>query len=460
MMPALQDQQYSTELAARMSRLPITPVHRRAIVAVGVGLFFDIYEIFLAGTISSVLVKEFKLSEAALPFILASTFIGMFAGAMVLGRLADKIGRRRAFLFNIGLYSVASVLGAFAPGPVFLMVVRFIAGIGVGAEYPLGDTYLSDLLPAKDRGRVSTWAYTISFLGVPVVGFLALLLAPHALLGIAGWRWIFVLGGIGGVIVMLLRRRLPESPRWLASQGRTAEAEQVVVAFEQQAGLAGRPLDGAETGVESVAPLPLRTLRRMPYLKRLIMLVIFQLLQGFGYYGFGTLAGTVLVARGYTITQSLLYSALTFIGYPIGSLISTPIIARVERKFVIIGSAAAMIVFGLGFAVSGSAALIVALGFLTTVASNVFSNGFHIYQAEIFPTSLRSTAVGATYSLSRLMSGIQSFILIPILHAAGAPMMFAVVGALMIVLIINIAVLGPRTAGRGVEEINPLPTTG
>lgn len=125
----------------------------------------------------------------------------------------------------------------------------------------------------------------------------------------------------------------------------------------------------------------------------------------------------------------------------------------------IIGSAVAIIIFGLGFAVSGSVALIVALGFLTTVASNVFSNGFHIYQAEIFPTSLRSTAVGATYSLSRLMSGVQSFILIPILHAAGAPMMFAVVGALMLTLIVNIAVLGPRTAGRGVEEINPLPTS-
>ena len=459
-MPALPDQQLSTELAARMSRLPITPVHRRAVAAVGVGLFFDIYEIFLAGTISSVLVAQFNLSKAALPYILGSTFIGMFAGAVVLGRLADKIGRRRAFLFNIALYSVASVVGAFAPGPVFLMIARFVAGVGIGAEYPLGDTYLSDLLPAKDRGRVATWAYTISFLGVPVVGFLALWLAPHAPLGIAGWRWIFVLGGIGGVIVMLLRRGLPESPRWLASQGRMAEAEQVVVDFEREAGLEGRALDGTESGIESVAPLPLRTLGRQPYLKRMIMLVVFQLLQGFGYYGFGTLAGTVLVARGYTVTQSLLYIALTYLGYPIGSLISTPIIARLERKFVIIGSAVVMIIFGLGFAISGTPVLIVAFGFLTTVASNVFSNGFHIYQAEIFPTSLRSTAVGSTYSLSRLMSGLQSFILIPILDAAGAPTMFSVVGVLMLILVLNIAVLGPRTAGRGVEEINPLPAAG
>lgn len=458
-MPALQDQQFATQLAARMSRLPMTPTHRRAVLAVGIGLFFDIYEIFLASTISAVLAEQFHLSKGALPFILGSTFVGMFFGAVVLGRLADRIGRRRAFLFNITLYSVATIVGAFAPSAAFLMVARFFAGAGVGAEHPLGDTYLSDLLPAKDRGRVSTWAYTLSFLGVPAVGFLAYGLTPHAPLGIDGWRWILILGAIGGVLVMWLRRGLPESPRWLASQGRTAEAEQVVTDLERQAGLDQTPLTASElsTVAESAAPLPLGTLGRQPYLKRLIMMIVFQLLQGFGYYGFGTLASTVLVSRGYSVTDSLLYTALTFLGYPIGSLISTPIIARLERKFVIMGSAAVMIIFGLGFALSATPVLIVGLGFLTTVASNVFSNSYHIYQAEIFPTSLRSTAVGATYSLSRLMSGLQAFILIPVLTSGGAPAMFSLVGVIMLVVIGIVAVLGPRTSGRAVEDINPLP---
>lgn len=451
------DQRTSTQLAARLSRLPITRTHRRAIVAVGIGLFFDIYEIFVAGTIAAVLVKDFGLSKAALPFILGSTFIGMFAGALVLGRLADRFGRKRSFLFNIGLYSVATVIAAFAPGPVFLMVSRFVAGIGVGAEYPLGDTYLSDLLPARHRGRVATWAYTISFLGVPVVGFLALLLAPHAPLGIEGWRWIMALGGVGGIIVLILRRRLPESPRWLASQGRLDEADAVVSAIEQEAG----PLPPVEldhqVAAESDTPLPLRTLSRPPYGRRMIMLVIFQLLQGFGYYGFGTLAATVLTSQGYTITESLLYTSLTYLGYPIGSLISTPIIARLERKYVIIASAVTMAAFGIGFAVAGSPVLIVIFGFCITVSSNVFSNSFHIYQAEIFPTSLRSTAVGSTYSLSRLMSGVQGFILLPVLAAAGAGAMYSIVGVAMIILVVNVAALGPRTAGRGVEEINPIP---
>lgn len=111
----MRDQTSATLLAARLSRLPITRTHRRAIVAVGIGLFFDIYEIFLGGTIAAVLVKQYGLDKAALPLILGSTFLGMFAGAMVLGRLADRFGRKRSFLFNIGLYSVATVVGAFAP---------------------------------------------------------------------------------------------------------------------------------------------------------------------------------------------------------------------------------------------------------------------------------------------------------------------------------------------------------
>lgn len=337
------------------------------------------------------------------------------------------------------------------------MISRFVAGIGVGAEYPLGDTYLSDLLPARHRGRVATWAYTISFLGVPVVGFLALLITPHAPWGIDGWRWVMALGGVGGVIVLLLRRRLPESPRWLASQGRLGEADAVVTALEQEAGAPPAVTEDEAGAAESDTPLPLRTLSRPPYRRRMIMLVIFQLLQGFGYYGFGTLAATVLTEQGYTVTESLLYTALTYLGYPLGSLISTPIIARLERKYVIVAAAAAMAVFGIGFALSGTPVLIVIFGFLVTVCSNVFSNSFHIYQAEIFPTSLRSTAVGSTYSLSRLMSGLQGFILLPVLAASGAGAMYAIVGLAMTILIADVLVLGPRTAGRAVEEINPIP---
>ncbi len=219
-------------VAARLSRLPITTTHRRAVTAVGLGLFFEFYEVFLAGVLSGVLVNEFHLTKAELPAVLASTFVGMFLGALLLGRVADRFGRRGAFLLNLGLYSAFSLVGAFSVNALMFMATRFVAGIGLGAEPPLADTYLTDLLPSKRRGRFIAWAYTLAFLGVPVVGFLGHGIAQIEVLGIAGWRWMFVLGALGSLVVFLMRRGLPESPRWLESAGRHAEAQQIVADLE------------------------------------------------------------------------------------------------------------------------------------------------------------------------------------------------------------------------------------
>ena len=147
------------------------------------------------------------------------------------------------------------------------------------------------------------------------------------------------------------------------------------------------------------------------------MLAVFHLFQSFGYYGFGTLAALVLVSRGYDVTSSLLFTALSFIGYPVGSALAIPLLKLFERKFLLMGTIGALAAFGLLFATVHNTALIVVFGFMTTLTSNVFSNVYHVYQAEIFPTDVRATAVGWTYSLSRLSSGALPFILIPVLDS-------------------------------------------
>jgi MFS transporter, putative metabolite:H+ symporter len=441
-------------LATRMDQLPITRTHRRATAAVGLGLFFEFYEVFLAGVLSSVLVKEFHLSKAMLPPLLASTFLGMFLGALLLGRFADRFGRRGAFLLNLACYSAFSLLGAFSPNAVMLLVTRFFAGIGLGAEPPLADTYLTDLLPARRRGQFIALAYTTAFFGVPVVGFLARGLTEAEILGISGWRWMFVLGALGGLVVFALRRGLPESPRWLHSVGRTDEAERVVAAFEHEARAAGHDLEPAEPA----APEPLgadpRALLKPPYARRTGMMVVFHLLQTFGYYGFGTLVPIVLTAKGYPVSQSLLFSAVTYLGYPLGSALSVPIVERIERKFLVIGAGLAMAAFGLCFGYAGSMAIVVTFGFLYTATSNIFSNAFHIYQAEIFPTALRSTASSGTYSLSRLATAAMPFVLVPLLDHAGPNWMFLTVALAMGIVAVDVAAFGPRTTGRTLETVN------
>ncbi|MFC4949577.1 MFS transporter [Pseudonocardia sp. GCM10023141] len=438
------------EIAARLDRLPVTRLHRFFIAVVGVATFFDLYDLFLASTVSTVLTKEFHVGPDELKLVLASAFLGAFVGAVTLGRLADRIGRRRAFLLTLSLYSVFTLLGAFSTDVWMLVICRFIAGIGIGAELPLADAYLSDLLPARSRGRAIAWAYTVGFCGVPAAGFLARGLVGTAPLGFDGWRWLFVIGALGAAIVWLLRIGLPESPRWLAARGRIEEADAVVRRLE-----AAAPGPLAEPVAAPPEPGPGRAsaLLRPPWRRRAVMLYVFQAMQAFGYYGFGSLVPIVLAAKGFGLVTSLTFAALTFLGYPIGSALSIPIIERFERKWLIIGSAVGMAVFGLGFGFATSDVLIAVLGFCYTATSNVFSNAFHTYQGELFPTSLRATAAGSAYSLSRLATAAMPFVLIPVLDGAGAGAMFAVVAAAMAVLVVDVAVLGPRTTGRSLESI-------
>src|SRR5262245_64948890 len=125
----------------------------------------------------------------------------MFIGATLLGGLADRVGRRTAFLLNLAIYSAFTFIGAFSVNASMLIASRFLAGIGIGAELPLVDVYLSELLPARLRGRYTAWAYTLGFLGVPSAGFLGRMLLPRHPFALDGWRWLFIVGSRGAVIV-------------------------------------------------------------------------------------------------------------------------------------------------------------------------------------------------------------------------------------------------------------------
>lgn len=444
-------------IAHKFNHMGITRFHQKVTAVVGIGMFFDIFDIFLAGVLATVLAKQFHVSSAALPLIIGSGFLGMFLGSIFLSGLADKMGRRKAYLFNLSTYSLFTLLGAFSGNAAMLIVFRFLAGFGIGAELPLSDTYLSEILPAAQRGRYISWAYTLSFVAIPVVGFAARGLVPAHPLGLAGWRWLFIIGALGAVIVWFLRRSLPESPRWLELQGRHQEAEEIFKQFESS-GYVGvqSPVIQEETDLPADTKLPVRVLFGPIYIKRTLMLYVFQILQSVGYYGFGTLVPVVLATKGYTVTHTLLYTALSFIGYPVGSLLSLPIVERIDRKWLIVISAFFMGVFGMAFGFSGSPGMIVLFGFIYTLVSNVFSNALHIFQAEIFPTSVRATAAGSAYSLSRLASGALPFVLLPVLKQYGSGAMFGVVGIAMLILMIDVAAFGPKTTGRPLESVNEI----
>ncbi|MFH9422302.1 MFS transporter [Streptomyces sp. NPDC017529] len=441
---------------ARLDRLPPSRWHRRLTFTVGIGAFFDLYEIFLGGVLAAVLAERWHLDHTAKSWVIAAGFLGMFAGANVLSVLADRFGRRRMFLVNLGAYSLCSLLCAFAPNAEWLIALRFLAGLGLGAELVLVDTYLAEFLPRAVRGRYIAWAYTFGFLGVPVAAFVgARLVATRELFGVEGWRWLLVAGALGAAFIQLMRARLPESPRWLVVHGREEEAERIVADIEERvARETGETLPSVAVAVEvPQRRVPLGAMFRGDQGRRTVMWWIFQVLQTVGYYGFGALAPVVLTAKGHTVTASLGYAALSFCGYPLGSALSVPLIDRIERKTLIIAAALGMAVCGLAFGFAGAGWLIVGAGFALTVCSNVFSNAFHVYQTEIFPTGLRSSAIGIAYSLSRLTSVVLPFVALAVLDGLGPGAVFTGSAVLMVLLCLDVALLGPRSTGRSLERI-------
>ncbi|MGW7574806.1 MFS transporter [Streptomyces sp. NPDC054765] len=445
-----------TRAAARLDRLPPSRWHRRITLVVGIGAFFDLYEIFLGGVLAAVLAAQWHLGDTAKSWVIAAGFLGMFVGANVLSVLADRLGRRRMFLVNLGAYALFSLLCAFASDLPWLLVLRFLSGLGLGAELVLVDTYLAEFLPRAVRGRYIAHAYTLGFLGVPVAALLgARLVAAHQLLGIEGWRWLLVAGALGAAFIQLMRRQLPESPRWLTVQGRTEEAERIVAGLEErvarESGGSLPSVPEAETVPER--KVPLGEMFRGEQRRRTVMWWIFQVLQTVGYYGFGSLAPVVLTAKGHSVTESLLYAALGFCGYPIGSALSVPLIDRIERRTLIIASALGIAGCGTAFGFATATWAIITFGFLLTVCSNVFSNAFHVYQTEIFPTGLRSSAIGIAYSLSRLTSVVLPFVALSVLNDLGPAAVFLGSAGLMLLLCLDVALLGPRSTGRSLERI-------
>ncbi|AIA02708.1 MFS transporter [Streptomyces noursei] len=445
-----------TRVAARLDRLPPSRWHRKVTLLVGIGAFFDLYEIFLGGVLAAVLAEQWGLGPTAKSAVIAAGFLGMFVGANVLSVLADRLGRRRMFLVNLGGYAFFSLAAAAAPDLGWLLALRFLAGLGLGAELVLVDTYLAEFLPRAVRGRYLAHAYTLGFVGVPVAALLgARLVAGHPVLGVDGWRWLLVVGALGAAFIQLMRRHLPESPRWLSVHGRSEEADRIVTDIERRV--------VAETGISlpSVPDttdvperrVPLGAMFRGEQRRRTVMWWIFQVLQTVGYYGFGSLAPVVLAAKGYTVTDSLLYAALSYCGYPLGSALSVPLIDRIERRTLIVAAALGIAGCGLAFGFATATWAIVTFGVLLTVCSNVFSNAFHVYQTEIFPTGLRSSAIGIAYSLSRLTSVVLPFVALGVLADLGAPAVFAGSAVLMVLLCLDVVLLGPRSTGRSLERI-------
>ena len=451
-------------ISARLDRLPATRQVWTLVVLLSVGGCFELYDLLMTAYISPGLIREGIFAAGAKGFLglpdqaafASITFAGLFVGTILLGSIADRFGRRRIFTLSLLWYSAATLLMVTRSTRLGVDLWRFVAGIGIGVELVTIDTYIAELVPGRLRGRAFAVNQSVQFLCVPIAALLGWLLVPLDPFGVAGWRFVAGFAALAAIVVWFIRLRVPESPRWLAQHGRVGEADRIMSALEARVAAEARaplPPPAEPAGAAGEGRGGFAEIWRPPYRSRTIMMMVFNVCQAIGFYGFGNWVPALLAAQGAGFTKSLEYSFIIALASPVVPLLFLVFADRTERKWQIVAAACGTASFGMLFTLSTAPAWLVACGIGVTLSNNLLSYDFNAYQPELFPTRVRARAVGFVYSFSRLSTVFSSFMIDFCLQNFGAPVVFAFIAAAMLIVVISIAGFGPRTRGLALEAI-------
>ena len=455
---------FAGEVAARLDRLPLTAGLWRLVVLISLGGAFEFYDLLMTAYVAPGLVASGLFTAhpagffapSGIGFFVSTTFAGMWLGSVGFGFVADRMGRRTIFTLSLVWYSLATAAMAFQHSAVGIDLWRFIAAIGVGLEQVTIDTLLPELVPPPKRGRVFAVNQGIEFAAVPLVALLGWLLVPLHPYGFEGWRWVALIGASGALAAWWFRLAVPESPRWLALHCHDEAAEKILRRLESR----------AEQDLGQSLPPPVATVEppgdrgrfselfRPPYLKRTVVMSVFNAMQTIAFYGFGSWVPSLLIAKGIAVTTGLKYAFIIALANPIGPLLAFAIADRIERKWQIVAAGVITGICILLFARQENEALVILFGVLVTLANNWLSFTFHGYQAEQFPTRVRARAVGFVYSWSRVSAALAGLLIGFFLHQGGAMAVALFIGAAMTIMVLVIGLWGPKTLNRRLEEIS------
>jgi putative MFS transporter len=431
----------------RLDALAIGPFHRRLLGLIGAGMFFDAFDNYLAGGVLGALVHE-GISDIHLNALFISmSFAGLTIGAWTAGVLGDRFGRRFSYQFNLAIFGLASLAAALAPSMSWLIFFRFVMGVGLGAEIVVGYSTLSEFIPATSRGRYAAILNLITNSSLFLSSAASYILIPYA-----GWRWMFVIPGAGALVVWYLRKALPESPRWLSSVGREAEADAVTSAIESESVRVRDP--------STVAPLVedrgnLRELFARGQLSRTLVGITVICMSFSVMYAFVSWVPTFLVKQGFGVSHSLLLTSAMFAGGPAGSLISFAIADKIGRKWGLVVFSLLGALIGMMYPFVTNSWAIAAVGFGVTTCIYVTSAlGVACYVTELFPTRLRLRGVGLCNALGRLANVGVPYLVVMVYSMAGLLGVVSFMAMLFGVLVIVLVAFGIETRMRSLEEVH------
>jgi MFS family permease len=462
-----------TAVPARLDRLPWSRFHWMVLVGLGTVWILDGLEVTMVGAVAARLTEPdsgIALSAAGIGTAAGLYVAGSCLGALVFGQLTDRFGRRRLFLVTLGVYVAATTATAFAWTAWFFYLARFVTGTGIGGEYAAINSAVDELIPARVRGRVDLLVNGSYWLGSAAGSGLALLLLSRPVLAAdVGWRVSFGLGALLGLLILVVRRHVPESPRWLFLHGRAGEAERVVLGIEAAARAeTGRDLPEPAGWIEvrpraaaGTRAIAVTAFRRYP--RRAVLGLALFVGQAFLYNAFTFNLGTLL-SRFFRVDPSVVpvFLVVYALGNCAGPLLLGRLFDTVGRRPMISSTYLAAAVLAAVLAALFGAGVLGPWTFVLGVVVTFFfasagASAAYLTVSEIFPIETRALAIAVFYATGTAIGGITGPVLFGHLIATGRPGLvmvgFLVGAAVMAVGGVAELALGPEAAGRPLEEI-------
>ncbi|MDB6049394.1 MAG: Permease of the major facilitator superfamily [Pseudomonas sp.] len=441
----------ASNIGMRLDRLSLSGFHYRLLGLIAAGMFFDSFDIYIAGAVLAAMIHNNESTLQLNAAFVSVTFIGMMSGAWLSGVLGDRFGRRFTYQFNLGIYGFASIAAALSPNIYWLIFFRLVMGIGMGAEIVVGYGTLSEFIPAVWRGRFGTILNLIINTSLFLATFLGWLIIPQY-----GWRWMFAIAGVGALVVWFLRKSMPESPRWLASQGRTVEAETIVARIEASCGVDPHVPTVPVQGVlhAELPPARIRELFSRRLLARTVTGITVLVALFTVNYAFVSWIPTFLVKEGHSVSNSLGLTTLMFAGGPLGSLIAFGLAERLGRKWGIVLFSLIGIVFGVTYPFAHSETAIIASGFAITCCIYVLSSlSVASYVPELFPTELRLRGAGLCNAIGRGVNILVPYAIAAVFAGFGITGVVTLIAGTLLLQALIVGVIGPETKNRSLEDI-------
>ncbi|MFF3178656.1 MFS transporter [Rhodococcus pyridinivorans] len=439
-----------TTRTQRLDDLPFTGRHRRLLTGSGVGWALDAMDVGLISFVMAALAVQWDLSSTQLSWIGSIGFVGMAIGASLGGLLADRIGRRQVFAATLLVYGLATGAAALSTSVAMLIVLRFVVGLGLGAELPVASTLVSEFAPRKVRGRVvvaleAFWA--VGWLLAALVGYFVVPAGDN------GWRWALAVGLVPAAYALVVRFGLPESVRYLESRGRHAEAEAIVRDYERSAGVTAVPDDDEQPGrpVAEVERVPRGSVWAPNLRRRTAALWIVWFGINFSYYGAFIWLPSLLVAQGFDLVTSFGYTLLITLaqlpGYGVAAWLIEVWGRRLTLGVFLAGSAVSAGLFGLAETPSTIVAAGMALSFFNLGAWGAL----YAIGPELYPTPVRGAGTGSAAAFGRLASIIAPLLVPVLLGAGGNGLVFGAFAASFVVAAVAAFTL-PERAGTVLDE--------